>query len=157
MLRSNDPIKSYSSLQISHWPLGGGEPHASFVILMFPPSDQNCSKIITFILQPLILNRYLPNTFRSVHLIKRVESIHISHRARFGVLSPKTSFFTLMLSPWTQIVLLNLTFKLALRFKIFASNLYNWSEIFEYTPTFFVKMRHFWHHSWFLWGTYTLV
>src|SRR6218665_1356737 len=47
-------------------------------------------------------------------------------------------------------LLLHLAFKLALRFNIFASNLNNWSEIFEYMcPHYFVKMRHFWHHLWF--------
>src|SRR6218665_1802197 len=124
MLRSYDPIKSYNSLQISHWSLGAGLNPCIICHLNVSPSDQNCSKTITFILQPLVLNRYLLNTFRSDHLIKRahVDSVHISHRARFGVLSPQTSFFTSMLSPWTQIVLMNLTFKLALRFKIFASN-----------------------------------
>ena len=48
-------------------------------------------------------------------------------------------FFILMLFPWTQVVLLNLTFKLAMRFKVFALNWKNWREIFDYTPTFFVK------------------
>src|SRR6218665_1586194 len=126
MLRSYDPIKSYNSLQISHWSLGAGLNPCIICHLNVSPSDQNCSKTITFLLQPLILNRYLPNTFRSDHLIKRVDSVHtctcISHRARFGDLSPQTSFFTLMLSPWTQTVLLNLTFKLALWFTFFASS-----------------------------------
>src|SRR6218665_1214804 len=78
---------------------GGLNPHASFVILMFPHKTRIVLKTLTIILQPLILNRYLPKTFRSDHLIKRVDSLHILHRGLFGALSPKTSLFILMLSP----------------------------------------------------------
>jgi len=145
MLRSNNPIKVIAvyKFRIGQW---GVWTPCIICHLNVSPSDQNCSKTITFILQPRILNRYLPNKFRSDHLIKRAGSVHISHRARFGVLSPEALFLISMLSPWAQIVLLNLTFKLALRFKIIPSNWNNWSEIFEYTPTFFVKMHHFWCH-----------
>jgi len=62
-----------------------------------------------------------------------------------------------MFSPWTQIVLLNLTFKLALRFKVLAYNLSNWSEIFEYTPTFFFENAPFLVPFLGLWKIYTLV
>ena len=142
-LRSNNPIKSYSNLHISHWLVGVWAPYSICHVYVLHQT-RIALKTLPFILQSLILNRYLPKTFRSDHLIKRFDSLHISHRNRFGVLSPKTSFFILMLSPRTHIVLLNLAIKLALWLKVFASNWNNWSQIFEYNPTFLWKWRHWW-------------
>jgi len=56
---------------------------------------------------------------KSDNPMKSYSSLHISHRGRLGVSSPQTSFFILIYSPWTQIMLRNLTLKLALRFKAF--------------------------------------
>jgi len=50
--------------------------------------------------------------------IKSFDSLYISHRGQFGVLSPQISFFILMFILWTQIVPMKLPFKLVQRFKI---------------------------------------
>src|SRR6218665_1925025 len=66
---------------------------------MFSHQTRIVLKILTFILQPLILNRYLPKTFRSDHLIKRIDSLHISHRDLFGALSPQNFIIHLNVIP----------------------------------------------------------
>jgi len=85
MLRSDNPIKHYRSLYISHRWVGVLNHHASFVILLFPHQTKIVLNTLTFKLQPLILNLWLPNTFRSDHLIKSFVILHISHSGRFGV------------------------------------------------------------------------
>jgi len=76
MLRSDNLIISYSSLYISHWP-AEFEPPCFICHLYVSPSDQNCSKDPSLHIATLILNRYLPNAFRSDHLIKSFDSLHI--------------------------------------------------------------------------------
>ena len=62
----------------------GYEPHASFVIWMSSQQTRIVLKTLTFKLQPMILNWYLRNTFRSDHLVKNVASLYISHRGGLG-------------------------------------------------------------------------
>src|SRR6218665_895031 len=125
--------------------VGVSNPHASFAMSMFSHQTITVLKTLTFKLQPLILNRCLPNTFRSDHLFKSLDSLYISRRGRFGVFSPHISFFILMFFLWTSIVLLKLPFKLVMRCKIL--------HLIEMTggkylsaPHIFVKMRHFRHY-----------
>src|SRR6218665_3388352 len=71
----------------------GYEPHASFVIGMCSQQTRIVLKTLTLKLQPVILNLYLRNTFRSDHLVKNFASLYILHRGGFGILAPMLNIF----------------------------------------------------------------
>ena len=132
--------------------MGVSNPLASFVMLMFCHQTRIVLKTLSFKLQPLILNRCLPNTFRSDQFRQSIDS----HRGQFGVLSPHISFFILLFFFGTQIVPLKLPFKLALRFKIL--------HLIEMTGAKYLSIPpHFCEKAPFptllmvLWKTYTLI
>jgi len=129
----------------------GYEPHASFVIWMSSQQTRIVLKTLTFKLQPMILNWYLRNTFRSDHLVKNVASLYISHRGGFGILAPTLIILIWMFFSGTQIVLKNLAFKVVLKFKLFASIWNDWSNILEQYPQLFMTPFVV------LWETYTLI
>jgi len=132
---------------------GGYEPHTSFLTWVFSCQTKIVLKTITFKLQPLILNRCLPNMFRSDHLSKTYNSftVYIFCMEASGSFEPPCFICYLNGYPWAQIVLLNLPFKLALQFKLLHLNEMIWGKMLN-TPIF-VKMR----PLVILWETYTLI
>jgi len=104
------------------------------------PLDHNyCSKDPSLHTATLILNRYLPNAFRSDCLIKSFDRLNISQRSGLWVLSTQTSFFILMFSPWTKIVLKSLTFKLCLWFRVLLHPIEITGGKFFSSPTHFCQ------------------
>src|SRR6218665_3314890 len=84
------------------------------------------------------------------------DSLYISHRGQFGVLSPHISFFILIFSLGTIIVPLKLPFKLALRFKMLHLIEMTGAKYLSIPPNFCEKAP-FPTLLMVLWKTYTLI
>ena len=149
MLSSDNPLKVIAIyiVRIGQW--GFELPCFS---CHFNVSHQNriVLKTLTFIRQPLILNRCLQNTLRSDYLIKRFDSLQISHRGRFGVLSPKFHFSSYCYPLGLKLCYWSLPSNWPCGLKCLHLIEINGTKYLS-TPHIFVKMHHFWCH-WLFYG-----
>src|SRR6218665_1199966 len=88
--------QSHQKLHILNRSVEVSNPHASFVMSMFSRQTRIVLKTLSFKLQPLILNRCLPITFRTDQFR---QSIDFAQRPVWGFEPPHFIFY-LTVFPW---------------------------------------------------------